>query len=162
MVRLTKIASTLLALIVLCRLGTNATAKELTYVPRSEEEVGILSLIVGSEIKANDWPTSRVVCFTVEGLDPSAKLAKSLRERYSSVRSSAEWKKKFNCTYELQLSYTNFDLSGDIKIRSKVLDLREINTGQAHFAVLVRDGEYSIQKLDGKWITKAYVPKPLS
>ena len=52
-------------------------------------------------------------------------------------------------------------MSGSIKVRSKVIDLREINTGDAHIATLLKAGEYSLQKVDGKWSIKGYLAKPL-
>ena len=160
--RFRKVVSTLTLLVLLCGFGLSVTANERAYTPRSEEEVEVLSLVIGSEIKANNCPKSTLVCFTVDGLDPSAKLMKSLRERYSSVRSSAEWARKFNCGFELQLEYTQFDLSGDIKVRTKVVDLREINKGEGHIAILVKDVEYLLQKVDGKWSTKGYAAKPVA
>jgi hypothetical protein len=125
-----------------------------TYMPKSEEELDVLSLVLTSEIKANNWAKNELICFSVDGLDPSSKLLKALRRRDFNVRSSSEWGKKFNCGFELQLEYTQFDLSGDIKVRSKVVDLREVNKGEAHIAILVKDGEYSLQKVDGQWSTK--------
>src|SRR5262249_49749260 len=101
------------------------------------------------------------ICFSVNGLDPSAKLVKSLRQRNPNVRSTAEWSKKFNCGFELQLDYTQFGVSRSIKVRSKAIDLREINTGEAHIQTLLKAGEYSLQKVDGKWSIKGYLAKPL-
>jgi hypothetical protein len=149
------------ALVLIFLLGFSAKASEQEYVPHNEEEVEILSLVVGAEIKANNWPISTMVCFTVGGLDPSAKLTKSIRARYPNVRSSAEWKKKFNCGFELQLEYAHFDLSGNTKVRSKVIDLREINNGTGHIAGLVKDGEYCFEKVHGKWSVKGYAAKAL-
>jgi hypothetical protein len=137
----------------------NVAANEQRYTARSEEEVEVLSLVVLSEIKANNWAKSELICFSVNGLDPSATLTKSLRQRYSNVRSAAEWTKKFNCGFELQLEYTQFDLSRNIKVRSKVVDLREINKGEGDLAILVKAGEYSLQKVDGKWSIKDYAVK---
>jgi hypothetical protein len=127
------------------------------YAPRSKEEVDVLSLLVASEMKANDWKKNELICFSVDGIDPSPKLVKSLRQRDLNVRSSAEWTKKFNCGFELQLEFTQFDLSLSIRVHSKVLDLREINKGEGHIAVLMQDGEYSIQKVDGEWSISQYV-----
>jgi hypothetical protein len=155
-------ASALSALVLILGGVLSIKASEKEYVPRSEEEVEILSLVVGSEIKANNWPNSTIVCFTVDGLDPSAKLTKPIRDRYVNVRSSAEWAKRFNCSFELQLEYAQFDLSGEIKVRSKVLDLREINKGTGHIAVLMKDGEYSLEKVRGKWSVKGYASNVLA
>ena len=147
------IASVLCAVVLFCGFIPKVAANEQTYTPRSEEEVEVevLSLVVASEIKANNWTKSDLICFSVDSRDPAAKLVKSLRQRNLNVRSSAEWTKKFKCGFELQLEYTQFDLSRDIKVRTKVVDLREINKGQGDLALLLKDGEYSLQKVDGKW-----------
>lgn len=152
----------LCAVMVLCGLGQNALANEQTYTPRSEEEVEVLSLVVASEIKANNWTKSEQICLSVNGLDPSVPLVKSLRQRYSNLRSAAEWQKKFNCGFELQLDYVHFDLPKNIKVRSKVVDLREINRGEGPSAILLKDGEYSLQKVGSKWSIKGYAAKPLA
>jgi hypothetical protein len=78
------------------------------------------------------------------------------------VRSSAEWTKKFNCGFEVRLSYTKFDLTQSRTVRSQVVDLREINKGQGDLALLQRDGEYLLTKTDGKWSISDYVPKKQS
>jgi hypothetical protein len=156
------IASVLCAVVLLCGSSPNVLANEQTYIPRSEEEVEVLSLVVASEIKANNWAKSELICFSVNSLDPTAKLVKSLRQRNFNVRSSAEWAKKFNCGFELQLEYTQFDLSQSVKVRSKVVDLREINKGEEDLATLLKDGEYSLRRVDGKWSVSEYVTKPLT
>jgi hypothetical protein len=156
------IPSALCAVVLLCGSSPNAAANKQTYTPRSEEEVEVLSLVVASEIKANNWAKSDLICFSVDSLDPAAKLVKSLRQRNLNVRSSAEWTKKFNCGFELQLEYTQFDPSRNIKVRTKVVDLREINKGEGDLALLLKDGEYSLQKVDGKWSVKDYAAKPLA
>jgi hypothetical protein len=124
----------------------NVLANGQTYTPRSEEEVEVLFLVVASEIKANNWAKSEWICFSVNSLDPTAALVKSLRKRNFNVRSPAEWAKKFNCGFELQLEYTQFDLSQSVKVRSKVVDLREINKGEGDLAILQKDGEYSLRR----------------
>jgi hypothetical protein len=118
--------------------------------------VEVLSLVGASEIKGSDWAKSELICFSVDSLDPAAKLVKSLRQRSLNVRSSAEWAKKFNCAFELRLEYTQSDLSGTVKILSKVADLREINKGEGDLAILLKDGEYSLRKVDGKWSASEY------
>ena len=150
-------ASTLWLLVLLYSSAANVIADGQTYILRSEEEVEVFSLVVASEIKSNNWAHSEVICFSVNGLDPSPKLVKSLHKRNLSVRSSAEWPKKFNCGFELQFEYTQFDLSRIIKVRSKVVDLREINKGEGDLALLLKDGEYTLQKVDGKWSIREYV-----
>jgi hypothetical protein len=154
--------SVLFAVMFLSSSSRNIVAKEQTYTPRSSEEVDVISLVVASEIQANNWAKSELVCFSVNGLDPTEKLVKSLRHRNLNVRSSAEWSRKFNCGFELQLEYTQLDLSESVKVRSKVVDLREINRGEAHIATLLKDGEYSLHKVDAKWSINQYATKPLT
>jgi hypothetical protein len=38
--------------------------------------------------------------------------------------------KKLNCGFEIQLEYTHFDLPQSMRVRSRVVDLREINRGR--------------------------------
>jgi hypothetical protein len=156
------IVSTLSLFILLCCSVPAVTANEQTYTARNQEEVDVLSLVVSAEIKSNNWAKSELICFSVNGLDPSAALAKSLRRVHSNVRSAGEWPKRFNCSFELQIEYAQFDPSRDIKLRSKVLDLRDINKGEGHIATLLKDGEYSFQKIDGKWSIRDYTVKPLA
>jgi hypothetical protein len=156
------VVSTLSLLVLMCYSVPAATANEQTYTARNQEEVDVLSLAVSSEIKTNKWAKSELICFSVNGLNPSAALVKSLRQGHYNVRSAAEWPKKFNCGFELQLEYTLFDLSRDIKVRSKVVDLRDINKGEGHIATLLKDGEYSFQRVDGKWSVRDYTAKPLA
>lgn len=142
--------------------GLNAVGSAQTYTPRSQEEAEVLSLVVAHEMKANSWSKSELICLSINGLDPTAALVKSLRQRNLNVRSSSEWTKKSNCGFELQLEYTQLDLSQSVKVRSKVLDLREIHNGEAHIATLMKDGGYSLRRAEGKWSISQYSPKPLS
>lgn len=108
-------------------------------------------------MKANGWKQDDFVCFSVNGLDPSPQLVKSLRRRKLKVRSSAEWTTKFNCGFELQLEYPPLDSSESVKVRSKVVDLPEINTGQGDLALLQNDGEYLLKKENTKWSIGSYL-----
>ncbi len=140
----------------------NLVSSEKTYLPKTEEEVQILSLVLADEIKTNNVVRSETICFSVAGLDPDPSLVKSIRQRGLKVRSSAEWSKKFNCGFEVQMDYTHFDLSERVKVRSKLVDLREINTGQGDIATLQRDGEYVLKKANRKWSISGYIPKKLA
>jgi hypothetical protein len=159
--RLTSVALMLSLLVPLYGLSPNVIANKQTYTFRNGEEVDVLSLVLAAQIKANHWAKSELICFSINGLDPSAALVKSLRQRHSNVRSAAEWPKKFNCSFELQLEHTQFDVGRNIKVRSKVVDLRDINKGEGDLAILLKDGEYSLQKVDGKWSINDYAAKPL-
>ena len=132
---------------------------EKTYSPKSGDETEILSLVLKAEFLANNWSKSELICFSVAEIDPSPNLVRALRRRDLNLRSSAEWTKNFNCGFEVRLSYVQFDLTQNITVRSQVVDLREINKGQDHFALLQRDGEYVVTKTDGKWSISNYIPK---
>ena len=152
-------ASGLAVALLIISSALNLVSGQKTYSPKSEEEVQVISLILADEIKANDLAPSDTICFSGEGLDPSPSLVKSLRQRGLKVRSSAEWSKKFNCGFEVQMEYTHFDLSGSMKVRSKVVDLREINTGQGDLAVIQRNGEYLLKKSNQKRSISDYIPR---
>jgi hypothetical protein len=72
--------------------------------------------------------------------------------------SSAEWRKKFDCGFEVRIEYPSFDLSQGNDIRVQVLDNREINQGTGDLAVILRDVDYSLHKSDGKWLVTDCVP----
>jgi hypothetical protein len=52
-----------------------------------------------------------------------------------------------------------FDSDDDARIRIQSSDLRNVNTGSAHFATELRQGEYSLKKVDGRWTVAAFTPK---
>ena len=155
-------ASGLAVALLIISSALNLLSREKTYSPRSEEEVQVLSLILVDEIKANGLATSDTICFSVERLDPSPSLLKSIRQRGMKVRSPAEWSKKFNWGFEVQMEYTHFDLSESMRVRSRLLDLREINSGQGDLATLQRDGEYLLKKTNQKWSISEYIPRKLA
>jgi hypothetical protein len=105
---------------------------------------------------ANKWAKGELICFSVEGMDPSPNVVKVLRQRGLNVRSSAEWPKKFNCGFEVRMQFTSLDTSQSARVHAEVLDLREINAGEGHIAVRLRDGEYGVRKIDGKWSISGY------
>ncbi len=135
----------------------NETSSQ-TYSPRSADETEILSVLLKAEFQANNWTKNERICFSVKGLDPSPKLVKTLRQ-HLNVCSSAEWRKKFDCGFEVRIEYPSFDLSQGKDIRVQVLDNREINQGTGDLAVLLRDVDYSLHKSDGKWSVTDCVPR---
>ncbi|SRR6266849_9390626 len=131
---------------------------EKTYFPKSADETEVLSLVLKSEVDANKWAKKDKICFSVEGMNPSPRLVKAFRQQDLNVCSSAEWRKKFNCGFEVLLQFLSFNTSQGARVRAEVIDLREINEGVGHFAIRHRDGEYSVRKIDGKWLIREYVP----
>ena len=153
-----KVAVLVLCLSVVVVCSPTVTSREKTYAAQNEEAVDVLSLVFAAEVKANGWAKEMVVCFSVNGLDPNPKLVKALRQRGLKVRSSGEWNKKFNCDFELQLELPEVSAPKHTKVRTKVVDLRDINTGQGDLAVLDRDGNYLLEKIDARWSITQYVP----
>lgn len=134
----------------------NETSNE-TYSPSSDDETEILSLVLNAEFQTNKWKKNELICFSVKGLDPSPKLVKTLRQ-HLNVCSSAEWRKKFNCGFELRIEYPSFGLSQGKSVRVQVVDNREINQGTGDLALLLRDVEYTLHKTNGKWFISDCVP----
>ncbi|MDR3714092.1 MAG: tetratricopeptide repeat protein [Puia sp.] len=134
----------------------NETSNE-TYSPRNADEAEILSVVLKAEFQANNWTKNERICFSVKGLDPSPRLVETLRQ-HLNVCSSAEWRKKFDCGFEVRIEYPSFDLSQGKDIRVQVLDNREINQGTGDLAVILRDVDYSLHKSDGKWSVTDCVP----
>jgi tetratricopeptide (TPR) repeat protein len=134
----------------------NETSNE-TYSPGSKDETEVLSVVLKSEFQANNWTKNERICFSVQGLDPSPELVKTLRQ-HLNVCSSAEWRKKFDCRFEVRIQYPSFELSQGRNIRAQIFDLREINQGIGDLAVIVKDVEYSLHKSDGKWLVSDCVP----
>ena len=56
------------------------------------------------------------------------------------------------------MQFVSLDTSPSARVHAEVQDLREINAGEGHVAVCLRDGEYSVRKIDGKWAISGYVP----
>jgi tetratricopeptide (TPR) repeat protein len=134
----------------------NETSNE-TYSPRNADEKEILSVLLTAEFQANNWTKNERICFSVKGLDPSPELVKTLRQ-HLNVCSLAEWRKKFDCGFEVRIEYPSFDLSQGKDIRVQVLDNREINQGTGDLALIVRDVNYLLHKSDGKWLITDCVP----
>src|SRR5271155_4016662 len=103
---------------------------EKTYSPKNNSETEILSSVLKAEFQANNWAKKELICVSVQGLDPSPQLVKALRGENLSVCSAAEWRKKFNCGFEVHLQFMNLDSSQDSRVHSVVGDLRDINTGE--------------------------------
>jgi hypothetical protein len=129
---------------------------EKTYTPKNGDEIEVLSLVLRSEIVANKWTKRDLICFSVEQIDPSPKLVKALRQQNLNVCSSAEWPKKFNCGFEVRMQFMSLDTSQSARVHTEVADLREINVGEGDLAVRLRDGEYVLRKIDGKWSISEY------
>ena len=132
---------------------------EKTYSPKSGDEIEVLSLVLKSEVVANEWTKRDLICFSVDQMDPSRKLVRAFRQRDLNVCSSAEWPKKFNCGFEVRMQFVSLDTSQGARVHAEVQDLREINAGEGHIAVRLRAGEYVVRKTDdGKWSIREYVP----
>lgn len=129
-----------------------------TYSPKDSDEIDVFSQVLKAEVRANGWTEKDLICFSVQGLDPSPELVQDLRQQKLNVCSSAEWRKEFNCEFEVRLEILKFDSSRRARVRAEVADFRGINKGTAHFGVRQRYGEYSVRKIGGKWSIIEYAP----
>lgn len=90
-------------------------------------------------------------------MGPNTKLV-NLRRQNLNVCSSAEWPRKFNCGFEVRIPFISLDTSQSARVHAEVQDLREINAGEGDIAVRLRNGEYAVRKIDGKWQIREYAP----
>jgi hypothetical protein len=145
-------------LIVMSCFALAAISAEGTYSPKNAEEVEIISLVLASEVKANNWTKDKLFCFAIEGKDPDKNLVRTLRQAGLNVRSLADWRKNFTCGFLVYLRFISFDPSQTARIHAETADVREINNGDAHIAVRLRDGVYTARKAGGKWTISDYLP----
>jgi len=138
-------------------LALGLSSAEKMYSPRSEDETEILSLVLSSEVQANQWTEKELICFSVDEKNPSPKLVRALRQRDLNVCSSGEWPKKSNCGFEVRLRFLGFHPALSARVHAEVADFREINEGVAHVAVRLRDGDYTVRKIGGKWSISEYI-----
>jgi hypothetical protein len=154
-----KAAATLtVALFATAHLALALSSDEKAYSPKSGDETEILSLVLNSEVQTNHWTKKDLVCFSVDGKNPSRELVKALRKQKLNICSSAEWPRKSNCGFEVQLQFLSFDASQSAKLHVVVADFRDINNGDAHVAVRLKDGEYKVRKINGEWSISEYAP----
>jgi hypothetical protein len=145
-------------LIVLTCFAVTTICAEKTYSPKNADEVEIISLVLASEVRANDWTKDELICISVEYKDPDKKLVKALRQHGLNVCKLSEWRKNFACGFEVHLRFMGLDTSQTARLHAEVADVRDINTGSAHIAARIRDGEYTLSKTEGKWSVGNYVP----
>lgn len=148
---------TVAVLLIACfAFGAHATDK--VYSPKSAERLEVISLVLASEVQANSWTGREVICFSVEGKDPDIMLVRKLRQRGLNVRRLSEWQKNFDCGFHINLRFVSFDPHQAARLHAEVGDVRAINSGVGHFAIRIRDGEYSLSKSEGKWSVREYIP----
>jgi hypothetical protein len=148
-------ATILLALICFSSPG-NCSDK--TYSPETTNEIAVLSLVLASEVQANNGTKDDLICFSVDGKDPANKLIKTLRQRGLNVGSPAEWRRKFTCGFQARLTFIDSDSSQVARIHAEISDFRDINSGAAHFAARVREGEYLVRTNGRTWAISDYLP----
>ncbi|HSY32960.1 MAG TPA: hypothetical protein VLA42_13310 [Verrucomicrobiae bacterium] len=151
-------AATILVSSIFTSVAVALISDEKTYTPKSGDEIEVLSLVLSSEVLTNKWAKRDLVCFSVAEMDPSPNLVKALRQRNLNVCSSAEWPKKFNCGFEVRMQFMSNNMSQSARVHTKIQDLRDINAGVGHIAVRLRDGEYVLRKINGKWSISEYLP----
>jgi hypothetical protein len=135
-----------------------AESTQKLYSKKNADDVDIISLILGAEVKANNWTKHDLICLSVDLKYPDKKLIKDLRQDGLNVRSVADYQIKFSCGFQVNLRIVNSDSSQIARIRAEVADLRGINSGEVHFAIRIRDGEYLVHKKEGKCSVSEYAP----
>jgi hypothetical protein len=135
-----------------------AKPAEKLYSPKNADGLEIISLVLGNEVKANNWTEHDLICFSVDGRNPSQKLVKVLQQDGLNVRSLAEWSVRFSCGFHVYLRNMKSDSPQIARVRAEVADVQGINRGDEHVAIRIREGEYAVRKTEGKWAVAEYVP----
>jgi hypothetical protein len=149
------------ALICVACFGLNANSSARAYSPKNADEVEVISLVVTSEAKANNWTRDDLICLSIENKDPDRELVKTLRQKGVNICRLSEWRKNFGCPFHVHLRFTGIVQSQTARLRAESADVREINSGNAHVAVRLKDGEYTAHKTEGKWFIVDYIPSKL-
>jgi hypothetical protein len=136
----------------------NANPAEKTYYPHNPDDVEVISLVLASEAKANNWTKDDLVCVSIDDKDPDKKLLKTLREHGLRVCKASDWHRNFSCGFRVDMRFISIDPPRTARLHATTADFREINSGVAHVAVRLRDGEYSFRKNEGKWTPADYLP----
>ncbi len=147
-----------IGLLLLGYLADSAISAEKTYSPKNADEVEVISLALASEVKANNWTKRDLICVSVEHKDPDKKLLKTLKQYGLNVCKASDWQRDFSCGFHIDMHLSNIDASQTSRLHATTVDLREINNGDAHIAVTLREGDYSFRKNDGKWTVTDYSP----
>jgi len=136
----------------------SAIPAEKSYSPSNADEVQIISLALGSEVRANNWTKNELICLSIEYKDPDTKLVKTLRQHGSNVCKLSEWRKNFACGFHVNLRFLSFDTSRTARLHAEVADFRDVNSGSAHVGGRIRDGEYILRKIEENWSIGDYLP----
>ena len=147
-----------IGLVFLGYLALSAISAEKTYSPKNADEVEVISLALASEAKANNWTKRDLICVSVEDKDPDKKLVKTLKEYGLNVCKASDWQRDFSCGFRVDMQLSNVDASQTSRLHATTVDLREVNSGDAHVAVRLREGDYSFRKNEGKWTVTDYSP----
>ena len=146
------------ALIFVFYFGLSASSAEKAYSPRNADEVEVISLVLATEAKANNWAKADPICLSIENKDPDKKLVQTLRQNGLNICKLSEWRKTFDCRFHVYLRFVGLDASQTARLHVETADVSEINRGDAHVAVRLREGEYIAVKTEGKWYISDYVP----
>ena len=130
---------------------------------KPSDQVDVVARVLSSEAKANSWVKSERICVSIEDKDPSNRLINALRQRGLNTAKHSTWSKHFDCGFLVRLRFSSSKADNSATVRTEVSDVRDINNGIAHFAALIRDGEYLVQKTGRSWSIADYSPvKPES
>jgi len=155
-IRTLRSPATALILVICSTLNANAATK--TYSARNADEVEVISLVLASEVRANNWAKDNLICVSIDDKDPDKQLVKTLRHQGLNVCGLSEWRKNFACGFHVHLRFVQTDQSQTARWHADAADVRDINSGDAHIAVRLRDGIYAARKTEGKWAISDYLP----
>jgi hypothetical protein len=145
-------------LVLLTCVALTAQTTEKAYSPHNADEVEVISLVLASEVRANNWTKDDLVCVSIDDKDPDKKLVKTFREHGLNVCKASDWHRNLACGFRIDMRLISIDPSQTARLHAVTADFREINRGVAHVAVRLRDGEYSFRKTEGQWTLANYMP----
>jgi hypothetical protein len=145
-------------LVLLTCLALGAETAEKAYSTHNADEVEVISLVLASEVRANNWTKDDLVCVSIDDKDPDKKLVKTLREHGLNVCKASDWHRNLACGFRIDVRFISIDPYQTARLHAATADFREINSGVAHVAVRLRDGEYSFRKTEGRWTLADYIP----
>jgi hypothetical protein len=145
-------------LVLLTCFALSADTAEKSSSAYNADEVEVISFVLASEVRANNWTKDDLVCVSIDDKDPDKKLVKTLRERGLNVCKASDWQKHLSCGFQVYMRLNSDVPSQRTRVHAATADVREVNSGVAHVAVRLRDGEYSLRKTEGKWTLADYTP----
>jgi hypothetical protein len=110
----------------------SAETAEKAYTTHNADEVEIISLVLASEVRANNWTKDDLVCVSIDDKDPDKKLVKTLRGHGLNVCKASDWHRNLACGLRIDMRWISIEPSQTARLHAATADFREINSGVAH------------------------------